>query len=511
MVFLCGHNKNIGNKFKLFERGMYMKILFEKRSKFNQLLVVLLVTALLFTGCGKTSNEDEVVTLTWYLPGTTLPAQDEVMKVFNEKLSDKYGMRLELAFIDYGNFDTKMQVINAGREEYDLVYTSNWLNDYHKNVAMGSLLDITGLLDTHAPKLKASMPDYIWDAIKVDGKIYAAINWQIQAGASGLRMEKEYLDHLGVNYEQLKKIEDFEPIIKSYNEEKSKPANVPGLWKTLMASYGLADVVSNSCPAAIYCNEDGKPVVVNQYETPEYETYIRLRERWRKEGLTQSNLLTAEDIYKFEQKKNLLFNSNGTYKPGGDIEASQNLGYDVVQIQMSNPMVATGNLLATMTGVNAASKHPEKAVEFLEVINSDKELYNLLSFGIEGKNYKKISDTKIEVIDAQSYNVSNWMIGSVANSYITGKLPDTIWEDTKKYNEESSISPLLGFNVDTSSFVAELSNCANVLSEYSDILDQGLVNVDEKYPEFKKELKTAGVNKLVKELQKQIDKWYASK
>lgn len=488
-----------------------MKILKKKKSKLKRILLATMAVSLLLSGCGKAGNNSETPTLTWYLPGTTLPAQDEVMEEFNRKLSEKYGMKLEIAFIDYGNFETKMQVINAGRENYDLAYTSSWLNDYFKNVAMGSLLDITDLLESNAPKLKASMPDYVWDAIKVDGKIYAAINWQVQASATGLRMEKEYIEHLGISPDKIKKLEDFEPILKAYVGEKSKSANVPGLWKSLMLSYGLSDVLSTTCPASIYFNKEGSPVVVNQYETPEYQSYIKLRENWRKEGLTQGNLLTTEDVYKFEQTKDLLFNTNGTYKPGGDVEASQSLGYDVVQIQMSNPMMTNNNIMATMTGVNAVSSHPEEAVKFLEVINTDKELYNMLSFGIEGKNYEKINDSQIKITDAQSYTITNWMLGSVANSYVLDKMPVTIWDETKKYNEEAVLSPLLGFNVDTSPIETELTNCSNVLSEYSDVFDQGLVSVDEKYPEFIEKLKTAGVDKLVKELQTQIDNWYKTK
>ncbi len=474
-------------------------------------IALLLIFCFAFSGCTQTDDKQESQTLTWYLPGTTMPLQEEVMEQFNNKLSEKYGLKLEIAFIDYGNFETKMQVINAGREKYDLAFTSGWLNDYYKNVSMGSFYDITELLDSAAPKLKDSMPDYVWNAIKVDGKIYAAINWQVQASATGLRVARETLDKYGFNAEQLKTYEDLEPLIKAYVAENSKPANVPGSWKELMLSYGLEDVLSSMSPVATYTWKEGKPVVINQYETPEYLSYIKLRERWKNEGLTQSNLLTATDVYKLEQTQGLLFNNNGGYKPGGDIESSQALGYEQVQLQLSNPVLATGTLMSTMTAVSATSSDPEQAVKFLEIINTDPELYNLLSFGIEGENYEKLSDKKIRILDSKSYTIANWMLGSVANSYILEAMPDTIWEDTKKYNDQATPSQLLGFNANTSPIETELANCANVLSEYMDVFNQGLVSVDEKYPEFISKLKAAGSDKIIAEIQSQIDTWYSNK
>ena len=39
-----------------------------------------------------------------------------------------------------------------------------------------------------------------------------------------------------------------------------------------------------------------------------------------------------------------------------------------------------------LTAVNAQTKHPEKAVEFLNLVNTDEYLRNLLNYGIEGEH-----------------------------------------------------------------------------------------------------------------------------
>ena len=56
----------------------------------------------------------------------------------------------------------------------------------------------------------------------------------------------------------------------------------------------------------------------------------------------------------------------------------------------------------------------------------------------------------------------------------------------------------------------EVANCKSVVSEYLEMLDLGLYGPD-KLAEFNQKLKTAGVDTIINELQKQIDEWYATK
>jgi len=41
-------------------------------------------------------------------------------------------------------------------------------------------------------------------------------------------------------------------------------------------------------------------------------------------------------------------------------------------------------------------------------------------------------------------------------------------------------------------------------------MEIGCVNVDEELPKFQQELKSAGIEKIIAEKQKQIDAWYAA-
>ena len=111
----------------------------KKLIKAGALLLSAVVAFGSVSGCGKQQKEDEngVVTLKWYLPGVMDGADcQEVLDYANQKLEEKYNMRVDFSFIDGGNFTEKLNAINAAGQEYDLVFTSNWSNDFYKNVTI---------------------------------------------------------------------------------------------------------------------------------------------------------------------------------------------------------------------------------------------------------------------------------------------------------------------------------------------------------------------------------------
>lgn len=53
-----------------------------------------------------------------------------------------------------------------------------------------------------------------------------------------------------------------------------------------------------------------------------------------------------------------------------------------IRIDMNEPHVRTGNVLRSAFDISENSKNPEKTMEFINLLNTDKYLRNLVSFGI---------------------------------------------------------------------------------------------------------------------------------
>jgi len=479
--------------------------------KKRRILAGILASALsvsAISACGGKKSDDGVTEISWYLSGVKLDSSyDDVWNKLNEYLTEKYKMKLNVVLTDAGNFAQKMQMMNASRESYDLVFTSNWRNNYYTNIENGSLYDLTEALPKYAPKLYESLEEYIIDAAKVDGKIYAVPNWQVQARSMGFLIPEEALEAAGYTMDQLNSLEDLAGYYDAVTNARPDLVDVNtyagGSWISAMANYGMMMVTQEGIPGAVYFNKEGKPEIINEYETAEFMEFAKLVRSWVEKGYypavravrDKSNSAKLTDKGGFEN-----------WKPG--IGAEKSKDFKMLDKQISPAVLTTESICAAMTGVCANSKHPEKAIEMMEIMYTDKYAFNLLCFGIEGVNYEKTGENTIKLKEESTYAMQDWAIGSVANSYILEGKPETVWEDTKKYNDSAIVSPLMGFTLDTGEITAEIANCETVVKEYIDTIQFGLEDPEAIIPKFIEDLKVAGADVILEKVQAQIDKWW---
>ena len=475
-------------------------------------LASILAGMMLLSGCGGggSENGDKIETVTWYIPTLiTGNGKQAVMDQVNQLLEEKYKMRLDLIGIDGGNYDQKMQVMNAGQEEYDLAFTSHWTNHFYSNVANGAFYEITEEdLKTYAPKTYASMSEEIWNAAKVNGKIYAVPNWQIQTRATGINAPAEMLEKVGMTIDQLNSMENITTYLEKITAQDPECNKLEQMWTQLMPYNEMLEVYEEEMPGAIYFTKQGKPEVFNQYETQEFTDYVHMRQEWVERGLSVDSYLPDSKAGDKEIKQCPL--SVHVYKPGSAEEVSQSAGYRWETTQFSQAVLSSSGVTAALTGISATSKNPQAALKMIEIINTDAEIHNLLSYGIEGQDYEKTSENQIRIKEEKEYSgIANWLTGTVANTYLLETQSPTTWEETKKFNDEAILSPILGFNADLNNITVQVSNCKTVIKEYLEMLDLGLSD-DAKLAEFREKLKTAGVDDIINELQQQIDGWYAA-
>ena len=485
----------------------------KKKSLFKRICLITLALAMAIanSSCKKDEVDGENLKLVWYCTSSGKdPDHDKVLEVFNQKLKEKYGMELEFYPITGGEYGSKMQVLNASREEYDLCYV-NGLTNYYNNIKNGVYYDITDLLPEYAPKTYKSLSDEVWKAASCDNRIYAVPNWQIMARSDCLVVPKDWLEKTNTSMNDLNTMEDLGKYLEKVvainpaaNKVKSSSFN--------FRYYGFVDIYHTSAPGMIRIRDfESKeaPTVVNQYESDEFKEFINFSYDMVQKGCfydtyspdSSGASATGEEPYSF----------SSTYKPGIAGELQANYGFELEAKQFSTATITPTNVMATATAVSATSRNPEKAVEFIEIMNTDKELYNLLCWGIEGEHYKKISDYVIETVDMNKYGYYNWAIGSVKNSFVLSNQEEDVWEKTAELNETALASTLMGMVLDTTTITTEITDCQTVINQKLPLLAQGLVEPEKGIQELVDALKVAGSDKIVEELQRQVDEWWATK
>ncbi|MFC5404072.1 ABC transporter substrate-binding protein [Cohnella soli] len=471
------------------------------------------------SGSGDAAKDLPEAKLTWYFPGNfPQPEQNKVFDEVNKIVKQKINATIDFKPIAFGDYDQKMKVVIASGENYDIAFTSNWINNYTQNVAKGAFIPLDDLLAQYAPKSYAAIPANFWDATRVNGKIYGYINYQISARTPEVSTSKALADKYGFDISSIggkisaDTMNLLEPYIQAVKKDHPEKAFITAL-SNIQEMFNFETISGINIPGAVYYNDDSLKVV-NQFETDEFKKFAAVMRDWNAKGYMNSKerISKKQDDWADAKAGKWILNIGGAYKPGGDVLASSLGGETYVSAPASTPHLTTNGIIATMQAISRSSKNPERAMMLLELLNTDVELYNLLNFGIKDDHYAMNADgLMVAGPNQQAYNPQvPWMFASNFLAYVQEGMPKTVWEDTIKLNESAAPSKLLGFSFDAEPVKAEIGKTSAVFDEYYRGIELGVTSA-EKYDEFVKKMKTAGADKIIAEMQKQIDAWKASK
>ena len=155
---------------------------------------------------------------------------------------------------------------------------------------------------------------------------------------------------------------------------------------------------------------------------------------------------------------------------------------------------------------------PEKAMAVINLFYSDPTLVNLYIYGIEGKDYTFTDKENglVHVMDSPGWQEGSWTCGNAKIGYVPDDYPANINELWDEYNKNADKSPLFGFSFDSTNVKSEVAAVENVVSKYRAIVGCGIADPEETMTKVNEELEAAGIQKVIDEMQKQVDEWQAS-
>ncbi|RXZ82020.1 extracellular solute-binding protein [Paenibacillaceae bacterium] len=453
------------------------------------------------------------VELTWYYPQwSTQPDANAVQEAINKITKEKINATVKLMPVDGGSYEQKLQTMVAAGENFDIAWTSFWMFNYAQNARRGAFVQIDDLLKTAGAELRGSMPELIWEALKVDGKTYAILNYQTVTNREGFLIQKRFADKYNLDVSTIKEIKDIEPFLR---EIKANEQNIVafaltrnGNFENMKTTFNNLEFISNEAIVGIY-RDDQNTKVVDIIQTPEYKEYLDLMHSWYKDGLINEDAPTVKALDERKKTGQIAVSFENVLKPGKEAEEKNaSGGEDIVLAPTSEPFVGTNTIIQSMQAISQTSKNPERAMMFLNLLNTDSELLNLVSYGIEDKHYVKVSDNIIRPIEDGGYNPNQtWVFGNGFIGYLQeGQDPET-QAQTLKENNEAQSSPILGFTFDPDPVQTEIANLQTVNDEYGPRLNTGAVSSEDKLAEYIEKRKRAGIDKVMEEIDRQLSEW----
>lgn len=476
------------------------------------------------------SPKEEPVEITFYIGNSPVKDLDRIMEAVNKITMEKINATLKLVVTDWGSYPQKMNMMISSGESFDLTFTGSWGDlNYFQNAAKGAYLDITDLLDQYAPVTKSRVPASVWDGVKVNGKIYGSVNYQVwgMATARGVQLRKDFADKYNFDWKSMTKWEDLTPYLAAV--KKGEPGIIPFEYSNqadnfadMPLIYGMDSVGDKLTPGWIRI-DDQNVKVFNQYETDEYKAYLKTFRDWYMNGYIKKDASTMKDYVPDRKAKRIgaLYSqsypdlvdmpelADSAFMPHTD-SADKVYAY---QKRFTEPFIPASGPSTALVAVGANSKHPEKAVQMIELLNTNDELYHLIIYGQEGIDYKKVNDKQMEMIpDKYNFNWSEWEIGQSIGRVLWDKNENVEAREKSlamiyEADKTAKVSPVMGFTFNTEPVKTQVANVNSVVKELLYSLGSGSVDPDKYLPIFQEKLKKAGADDIIAEKQKQIDEW----
>lgn len=453
--------------------------------------------------------------------GTIPTGLPQVEEAVNKITQEKINTKVKLNVVSYASFAQQMNLAVTSGEAIDVATV---VNMFTTMVNQKQLIDMTDLLNTNGQGILDTVGDFV-KGTTVDGKIYGVLTMQGKATSPHILMREDILKECGLTTDDIQVQEDVLDMADTFNKletifqavkEKKSDMNI------LVSAAGVInldaligrDALGDNLGVTL-TSDSGK--VVNLYETEQYKMIVELARKWNEKGYIMPDAATNT-----EGSTTVLMagKSFADLVPGtqqGVVAAyKQSTGHDFAAVKLKSPYITTYDIQAIANVLPVTCKEPEAAVDFLNLMFTDKELVNLFAYGIEGEHYVFEADGTVAY--PEGVNASNsaypcnqtWLFGnSLLDLVKVGNVPN-LYEIQAKGNTDAPRSDNLGFTFDSSSVKSEVAACTNVVSEYKNGLQSGSLDPKTKLPEFIEKLKASGIEKIINEKQKQLDAWKAA-
>ena len=505
----------------------------------RKLVTLMLVLAMVLTMVPAITAgaESAPVTIDWYFGQGEQTDSEHVNDAVNEYLDEVLpGVHVNMHFwAGQQYWDNMTTMISAGQDVGIIGFGSQTLLDYVVQSQRGGYYPLDELLEEYGAGTKALFPDEVWEAMRINGHIYGIPSLKDNGFYISLIYNATMAEELGIDMESwaFNDFRDVEAVAREVKEKRDEAhpewADMPVLWDVnLVHPYNFA--VENFLNSSFYavCNLpdimtiDGydTETVFNLYATPEYLEFAK-----------QKQSLVEDGIYAYD------YTDRSEWQYTGAIFGWSGWGYTYMQDHMygdafetkmrlfDNMWTDTNNFFSAGTAISANCATPDKAMQFLNLVNTDSKLATMLRFGIEDEHWGYDEDGKMtfvgyenEVPGSRTYYM--WYAAPLGNLTIvnapeTLSGPDSIMlKNMIQYNNDCIKAAHLGFSFDTAPVVNQVAACVNVESQYKNDLVLGRCEADEVeglVEDLVADLEANGVNDIIAEVQAQIDAWKAAK
>jgi putative aldouronate transport system substrate-binding protein len=356
------------------------------------------------------ARQEEEVTLKFYFGGDKKAATDEVWSEISEYVKAKgLNVKFDINFIPFGDFKDKMLVMAASGDNWDMNFDGDWLS-YKQMAAKGSYMALNELLPEYAPNLYKKYEEQgTLEAATVGGQI-VGLPWTMKMNErkfAGWRSDLADKAGIDIAADSIKTIEDIDNLLrelkKAYPNEKLNRTSP-------LSIYYIRDewVDLNFHGLGFYLNDPEIKVQPVEQQPFFLEAAKKAKDWYDNNLINRDAMIDKEDgAAQWRNGKTLFTVTSHEWANAnpGFADPSYTQGMSLLY---PDKKFVNRTALANVVAINRNSKHPERVLRFLDMVETDKTLYDLLQYGIEGKTYV-LNGEAAEYPEGMQTTTSNYM------------------------------------------------------------------------------------------------------
>ncbi|WP_044482100.1 ABC transporter substrate-binding protein [Paenibacillus antibioticophila] len=465
------------------------------------------------TGKINFNEEPYTIKMNYAVLGQEQPDLSKIEAKLNEVTLKEINAKVDLEGVSLYNTANVYALKASSGEKMDLMMLmpgSSYLSSF---AGRKMIRPIDKEIAEWGPALKETAGDLL-PAGQFKGEQYAVP--QITSGklTFGFTLNKNILDKYNIDITGVSSLDDMDAIFeKVHKSEPSLTLLAPEVSSSDMASFLVYfDGLGNTYGGL---TDDSGTKVVNLFETEQWVNTAKKVREWYQKGYISKDVSTSQD-----DGGTLLDNGKVFATASGSIHFNGGATVPIPKrtIALHPPVLTTADSQLFLWAVSSSSERPDKAIQFLNLLNSSKELSTLLKYGIEGEHYELNKDGTVDTSKNENYRNDWLMFGNynlmpLDSSFVqsSGISADKYRAREKEWNDKTEKSPGYGFMFDPTPVKTEVAALDAIVQQYRKVIGNGSVDTDELLKKFNDSLYAAGLQKVMDEKQRQFDEWLATK
>lgn len=251
--------------------------------------------------------------------------------------------------------------------------------------------------------------------------------------------------------------------------------------------------------------------VYSYYETEEFKKLCEVTKRWAKYRFIGEDELTNPDLADADWSAGKCLIRPGV--TGAMVSASlkeRTPGAEEALVKIGG--LSNYKFKDYDWGISISKADTDKITDwlrFFDWIYADKDNYNFCVYGVEGKDYV-CRDGRIEKLCTDMF-INEWLVSAFDYKQYDTAISKEQIEKYESFDKNSEFSKTAGFFFDSTPVAAELAMLNVIYEEKLLPMIFGFLDYEQYYEEALRELKEAGLDRYVKEYEKQFQSWYEKK